>query len=259
MSNFALAYAAGVAEFRQPQSTTKLKRKATRELRVWSDVPVAGTAFEAISGHPRHIKHPQLAALIAAAVVLHASFAWYLNHNVAQRTLAPTKSELSIEIVRPPKPIEPPKVEPPKPPPPKVQPKQAQVLPQIQQAAPEPASTGVPSEAPIAVAPVVSAPPAPETLPVSAPIGRAGYLNNPAPEYPPMAVRQGWQGTVLLRVRVLSDGKVEAVEIKQSSGRKLLDDEAIRTVKKWLFTPSKRGDTPVEGWATVPIEFLLDQ
>jgi protein TonB len=141
---------------------------------------------------------------------------------------------------------------------PKQAPKQTQVLPDIQKATPEPSTTGVSTEAPIAVSPVVSALPAPEQLPISAPIGRAGYLNNPAPDYPAMATRQGWQGTVVLRVRVLSDGKVESVEIKQSSGRKILDDEAIRTVKKWLFTPSKRGDTPVDGWATVPIEFLLD-
>jgi protein TonB len=194
--------------------------------------------------------------------VLHTGFAWYLTHYGAHRTAAPIKSELSVEIVRPPKPIEPSKVEPPKPAPPKVQPKQApkqtQVLPDIQKATPEPSTTGVSTEAPIAVSPVVSALPAPEQLPISAPIGRAGYLNNPAPDYPAMATRQGWQGTVVLRVRVLSDGKVESVEIKQSSGRKILDDEAIRTVKKWLFTPSKRGDTPVDGWATVPIEFLLD-
>jgi protein TonB len=50
---------------------------------------------------------------------------------------------------------------------------------------------------------------------------------------------------------------VEAVEVKQSSGGKILDDEAIRTVKQWLFSPSKRGDTAIDGWATVPIEFQL--
>ena len=141
--------------------------------------------------------------------------------------------------------------------PPKQQPQQAQVLPQIQQAAPEESTAGESIEAPIAVAPIVAAAPEPESLPVTAPVGRAGYLNNPAPDYPALAVRAGWQGTVLLRVRVLSTGKVEAVEVKQSSGRKVLDDEAIRTVKQWLFTPSKRGDTAIDGWATVPIEFLL--
>jgi len=47
--------------------------------------------------------------------------------------------------------------------------------------------------------------------------------------------------------------------VQKSSGSQPLDDAALLTVKKWLFTPSKRGDTPIDGWATVPIEFKLDQ
>jgi protein TonB len=135
-----------------------------------------------------------------------------------------------------------------------VQPRQAQVLPQIQESSQE-SAVGESTET-IAIAPIVSAPPAPEPT-ITAPIGHAGYLNNPPPDYPAVAVRQRWEGTVLLRVHVLNDGKVDSVEIKRSSGRKVLDDEAIRTVRQWLFTPSKRGDTPIDGWANVPIEFLL--
>jgi protein TonB len=93
---------------------------------------------------------------------------------------------------------------------------------------------------------------------VTAPFGRAGYLNNPPPQYPGTAARNGWQGTVLLRVRVLSTGQVDTVEVQKSSGFKLLDEEAKATVRTWQFTPSKRGTTPIDGWATVPIEFKLD-
>jgi len=64
---------------------------------------------------------------------------------------------------------------------------------------------------------------------------------------------------VLLRVRVLSNGTASSVEVQSSSGSKALDDAAVATVKKWLFSPSKRGDAPIDGWATVPIEFKLDQ
>jgi protein TonB len=84
-------------------------------------------------------------------------------------------------------------------------------------------------------------------------------MNNPAPNYPPQAIRQNWQGITELRVRVLANGKAESVAIKKSSGKKLLDDEAIRTVKLWLFTPAKQGDTAVDGWVTVPIDFSLEQ
>ena len=93
---------------------------------------------------------------------------------------------------------------------------------------------------------------------MSAPFGRAGYRNNPPPNYPATAARQGWQGTVLLKVRVLSTGRVDSVEVQKSSGHKLLDDEAMATVRSWQFSPSRRGDTPIDGWATVPIEFKLD-
>jgi protein TonB len=51
---------------------------------------------------------------------------------------------------------------------------------------------------------------------------------------------------------------VDAVEVQKSSGHKLLDEEAMATVRAWQFTPSKRGTTPIDGWATVPIEFKLD-
>jgi len=229
-----------------------------REHRPWSEVAIAGTALQSAAPNPRHIGRGQLAALVFVALVFHASVAWYFERQRAQRTLEPHTSELSIELVHPPSPPELPKVPPQPPPPSKPQPQRVQALPQIQQAEPEPGEVGAAIEAPIAVAPIVSES-VPAPLPVTAPVGRAGYLNNPPPTYPAIAVRQGWQGTVLLRVRVLSTGKVESVEIKQSGGRKLLDDEAIRTVKLWLFTPSKQGEAAIDGWATVPIEFSLEQ
>ena len=101
------------------------------------------------------------------------------------------------------------------------------------------------------------APPAPKEEPLTEAVGYAGYLNNPPPEYPSFAQRQGWEGKVILRVRVLASGKPGAVEIKQSSGRKTLDEAALEVVKNWVFAPAKRGSTPVDGWATVPIEFRL--
>jgi protein TonB len=172
----------------------------------------------------------------------------------------PRKHEVEIQLVEPPKPP-PPKIEPPKPPPPKTPVKRQQVLPRIQTAVPDtPTVDSTPTEVPVAVAPVTepSPPPPPAPEPVTAPFGRAGYLNNSPPEYPKLAARNGWQGTVLLKVRVLSTGKVETVEVEKSSGFKLLDEEAKATVRTWQFTPSKRGSNPIDGWATVPIEFKLD-
>jgi protein TonB len=74
-----------------------------------------------------------------------------------------------------------------------------------------------------------------------------------------MAARQGWQGTVTLRVHVLASGKPDVVEVQKSSGRKILDDAAVQTVKSsWSYTPAKQGATPVDGWTTTPVEFKID-
>jgi periplasmic protein TonB len=260
MSNRALAYSTTRrthrARLRKPGSQRVVP------LRPWSDVPVSGTALQSNTPQPPHIKRWHIVALIAAALAVHGAVVWFVEH-AEQRAPKPRASQLAVEIVRPPKPPEPPKPEPPKPPPPKAPPRQTRVLPQIQQSEPLASTVGESTEPPVAVAPSAPEPapppPPPKEEPITEPIGRAGYLNNPAPDYPAQAVRQGWQGTVLLRVHVLANGTVESVEIKQSSGRRVLDDEAVRTVKRWSFTPSRRGTTPIDGWATVPIEFLLDQ
>jgi protein TonB len=58
-------------------------------------------------------------------------------------------------------------------------------------------------------------------------------------------------------VQVLANGHVGAIEVKQSSGKTILDDAALAAVKNWVFTPSKRGSTPIDGWTNVPIEFQI--
>lgn len=90
-------------------------------------------------------------------------------------------------------------------------------------------------------------------------MGRAGYLSNPAPKYPELAVRRGWSGEVLLRVHVLASGRPDQVGVERSSGRKVLDDAAVATVNNWVFAPAKRGNAAIDGWVTVPIEFKLDE
>src|SRR5690606_31137464 len=102
-------------------------------------------------------------------------------------------------------------------------------------------------------------PPAPAPAPVETPpSASAAYLNNPAPEYPSLAQRRGWEGTVLLRVRVLASGKPAEILIHKSSGRDALDQAALRAVKRWSFVPAKRGDVAQEGWVTVPLDFRLN-
>ena len=84
---------------------------------------------------------------------------------------------------------------------------------------------------------------------------RYGYRREP--QYPRVAVRRGYEGTVLLKVRVLDSGGVDEVGIEESSGYGILDKAALEAVKTWRFTPARRGGKAVVSWALVPITFNL--
>ena len=87
---------------------------------------------------------------------------------------------------------------------------------------------------------------------------KANYATNPKPKYPEIATSRGWEGTVLLRVKVTADGRSEEVAVHQSSGHKVLDKSAIIAVQKWRFIPAKRGNTSVACTVIVPIAFTLN-
>ncbi|MGH7770952.1 MAG: energy transducer TonB [Candidatus Binatia bacterium] len=86
---------------------------------------------------------------------------------------------------------------------------------------------------------------------------RASYAHNPKPEYPERARREGWEGTVLLRVLVDRQGKPRRIEVSRGSGFETLDRAAMETVKNWRFHPSRYGEERMESWVKVPIIFRL--
>ena len=83
------------------------------------------------------------------------------------------------------------------------------------------------------------------------------YSENPKPLYPQEARKKGYEGEVLLRVEVLSNGRVGEIEVRRSSGHEVLDRSAIAAVKQWRFVPAKKGETPVPVWVNIPIAFQL--
>jgi protein TonB len=84
------------------------------------------------------------------------------------------------------------------------------------------------------------------------------YLNNPPPAYPPLSRRLKEQGRVLLRVLVSTAGNAQDVELRTSSGSERLDRAAIEAVRRWRFSPARRGAETIAAWALVPIVFQLD-
>ncbi|CRS62597.1 energy transducer TonB [Pseudomonas aeruginosa] len=101
--------------------------------------------------------------------------------------------------------------------------------------------------------------PVPKPKPKPKPQPRPKPARRPsAPEYPALAMRRGWEGTVLLRVHVLASGSPSEIQVQKSSGREALDQAAVKAVKRWSFVPAKRGDKAEDGWVSVPIDFKLN-
>jgi protein TonB len=120
-------------------------------------------------------------------------------------------------------------------------------------AAPAPATT-VASARPAPSAEPATAMPAPVTPPVF----DAGYLDNPAPAYPPLSRRMREEGRVTLRVLVTPTGTADEVHVRTSSGAARLDAAALETVRRWKFVPAKRGAEAVPAWVLIPISFKLE-
>jgi protein TonB len=77
------------------------------------------------------------------------------------------------------------------------------------------------------------------------------------PEYPVSEIRQGHEGTVLLALQILPNGRVGAVRIEQSSGYAKLDDSAAREARKWRMKPGTSDGSALAMWKKVPIKFQL--
>ncbi len=86
---------------------------------------------------------------------------------------------------------------------------------------------------------------------------KAGYLSNPPPPYPAEALQKGQEGLVVLIVNVDTAGRPRSVTVKQKSGYRILDDTAVKTVKKWKFEPAHIGMMNVESELEIPIRFVL--
>lgn len=83
------------------------------------------------------------------------------------------------------------------------------------------------------------------------------YDKNPSPEYPLIARRRGFQGTVVLEVMVKPNGRVGDLKVFKSSGYKVLDRAASVSVRDWMFKPAIKGNEEIEMWVRVPVCFKL--
>lgn len=77
------------------------------------------------------------------------------------------------------------------------------------------------------------------------------------PRYPHESRRRREEGAVLLLVLLDTDGSVADISISRSSGYERLDQAALRAVRRWRWSPTLRGGTPVMVRGLVEIPFVL--
>jgi protein TonB len=72
----------------------------------------------------------------------------------------------------------------------------------------------------------------------------------PAPEYPAVAKRFGYEGVVRVEIRIGADGTVQQAEVKATSGHGILDRHVRSTIlSSWSFRPPGRETTVVKEFA----------
>jgi len=98
----------------------------------------------------------------------------------------------------------------------------------------------------------------PEPGPAEVIEAKPRYRENDPPEYPRIARRRGYSGTVVLKVSVSEDGYAEDVRVFSSSGYRVLDESAVAAVSEWLFEPGTINGSPVSMSVKVPVRFTLN-
>jgi protein TonB len=196
-------------------------------------------------------------AIVAAVIGFHMLALWALQAGLLRRAVdLVVPVTVLADLVEPPQPLVAPEPTPPKPAP---APKPLAPAPRVAQTpAPMPLAVADPNPAPQAptgvVAPQPVAPAAPTvteaapTKPAPAPARssndvRDNFQDLPAPPYPPTSLRMNEQGSVLLAIKVESNGTASDVNVVRSSGFPRLDDAAIKAALRWRYVP-RGGGTP---------------
>jgi protein TonB len=203
-------------------------------------------------------------AIMVHGVLLVAEFTWVTPRLPPPHSREVTISLVTVEKSKPapeagptaPKPKPPPKAVPRPKPKPKVTP-----VPEVRKPEPPPAEDPAPAQddhppsEPLEKAALPS-PSAPETeaaVELSVPL----YEINPPPNYPSVARRRRYEGTVVLNVLVDTTGRAAEVTVAQSSGYAVLDRSAKADVSRWRFKPARKGFRTVEMWVKVPVRYEL--
>ena len=172
---------------------------------------------------------------------------------------------LFVNLITPPKKVEPPP-EPPKLPPKKV----ILVKPQpFLQPKPEPVlvsnapvvAVNEPVAPPPPVIPVPRVPDEPPAKPATVTLSSELSVSCPQramPNYPAASRRLNEQGLVVLRVELDETGHITAARVEVSSGYRRLDEAGLAIVKTWHCNAATREGKAVRALALQPFDFILE-
>ena len=172
---------------------------------------------------------------------------------------------LFVNLINPPKKVEPPP-ELPKPPPKKV----TLVKPQpVLQPKPEPVlvsnapvvAVNEPVAPPPPVIPVPRVPDEPPAKPATVTLSSELSVSCPQramPNYPAASRRLNEQGLVVLRVELDETGHITAARVEASSGYRRLDEAGLAIVKTWHCNAATREGKAVRAVALQPFDFILE-
>ena len=77
-----------------------------------------------------------------------------------------------------------------------------------------------------------------------------------APAYPPLALKAGLEGKVIVKIWVDRQGKVRQVEVLRSDND-IFNEAAVEAAKKLVFTPAYMNNGAVSVWVALPFTFKL--
>lgn len=193
---------------------------------------------------------------LAIIVLVHLGFFWALSSGL-------TPSMIEAFVVEPPQLIQP-WVKPQEPPKPPIEPVDIERVNLTVPEQPTPIIEDTETPPPITVA-TEPTPPTftdrtgdvspPQPVVVEPRIDARRGLSEPM--YPPQSTRAGEQGTVVLSLYILPDGRVGDVKLSQSSGYPRLDESALREARRWRFVPGTSDGAPIAMWKQVPVKFRL--
>jgi len=90
-------------------------------------------------------------------------------------------------------------------------------------------------------------------------IAAPGILTKVDPVYPQAARQAGLEGTVVLKIQILPNGRPGEITISRSTGHSTLDNAGITAVRQWRFIPAKdmASGQAVACTITLPLSFRL--